>query len=119
MSFFSNYLHELTLESRLIRYYNQIKENYVKDATALKLRVVSLNYTLPSSLLAKTNVIKKVTIGVIGRNLFTVLPNEQYRFSDPEFRNTRDTDDANGIGIGGYMTSPPTRSFGFSVNVEF
>lgn len=99
--------------------YNQIKENYVKDATAIKLRVVSLNYTLPSSLLAKTKVIEKVTIGIIGRNLFTVLPNEQYRFSDPEFRNTRSTDAANGIGIGGYMTSPPTRSFGFSVNVEF
>jgi hypothetical protein len=100
-------------------HYNQIKENYVKDATAIKLRELSLNYTLPASWLTKSKVFKKVNVGLVARNVFTVLPNEKYKFSDPEFRNTRSTDAANGIGIGGYTTSPPTRSFGFSVNVEF
>ncbi|MBI9057071.1 MAG: SusC/RagA family TonB-linked outer membrane protein [Labilibaculum sp.] len=100
-------------------HYNQIKENYVKDATAFKIRELALNYTFPKSLLNKTNFVNKVTVGFVARNLWTSLPKQKYRFSDPEFRNTRSTDAANGIGIGGYLTSPPTRSFGFNVNVEF
>ena len=34
-------------------YYN-VKENYVRDATAFKIRELALNYTLPSSILNKT-----------------------------------------------------------------
>jgi outer membrane receptor protein involved in Fe transport len=99
-------------------HYNQIKENYVKDASAFKLREVSVSYTLSNDILDKTP-FTKLTVGAVGRNLFTYFPNEQYRFSDPEFRNTRSSDSSNGIGIGGYLSPPPTRSFGFSVNVEF
>jgi len=98
-------------------HYNQIKENYVKDATAFKVREVALNYTLPKNLLNKLKYVNKVTIGFVGRNLFTSLPKQKYRFSDPEFKNTGNP--ANAVGIGGYLTSPPTRSFGFNVNVEF
>ncbi|VAX36594.1 Outer membrane TonB-dependent transporter, utilization system for glycans and polysaccharides (PUL), SusC family, partial [hydrothermal vent metagenome] len=98
--------------------FNEIKENYVKDATTFKIREVSLGYNVPRSLLEKTKIVQKLTVGVIARNLWTRLP-EENRFSDPEFRNTRDTDDGNGIGIGGYLQSPPTRSLGFSVNIEF
>jgi TonB-linked SusC/RagA family outer membrane protein len=98
--------------------YNEIKENYVKDATALKLREVAVNYTLPRSLLAKT-VINKLTVGFVGRNLVTFLP-EENRFSDPEFNNfSEGTYRPNSIGIGGYMQSPPTRSYGFNLNIEF
>jgi TonB-linked SusC/RagA family outer membrane protein len=99
--------------------YNVIKENYVKDASAFKIRELSLNYSLPKSLLDNAGFISKVTLGVVARNVLTIFPKEKYIFSDPEFRNTRSTDDPNGIGIGGYFASPPTRSFGFSVNVEF
>lgn len=98
--------------------YNVIKENYVKDATAFKIRELSVNYTLPRSIVSKTGVLNKLTVGFLARNLLTVLP-EENRFSDPEFKNTRSTDDPNGIGIGGYFQSPPTRSFGFNLNVEF
>ncbi|MFV0268176.1 MAG: SusC/RagA family TonB-linked outer membrane protein, partial [Draconibacterium sp.] len=97
--------------------YNDVKSNYVKDATALKMRELAINYDLPANLLGRTP-LQKVTIGFIGRNLLTWLPAEN-RFSDPEFNNTRDTDDPNSIGIGGYFQSPPTRSYGFSLNVEF
>jgi hypothetical protein len=34
------------------------------------------------------------------------------RFSDPEFNNSN----SNAIGVGGYFQSPPTRSYGFSLN---
>ena len=97
--------------------YNDVKSNYVKDATALKMRELAINYELPANLLSKTP-LQKVTVGFIGRNLLTWLPAENM-FSDPEFNNTRSTDDPNSIGIGGYLQSPPTKSLGFSLNVEF
>lgn len=98
--------------------YNEIKENYVKDATAFKIREVALNYTFPQSLLSKFDFVKKLTIGLVSRNTLTVLAPGPV-FSDPEFRNTGSTDDQNGIGIGGYRQSPPTRSYGVHLNVEF
>ncbi len=107
--------------------YNEIKENYVKDATAFKVRELAIRYSVPQSLLSKTKVVEKLSIGFVARNLWVSLPKSQSNFSDPEFRNTRSTtfgtntssDAANGIGIGGYLQGPPTRSFGFSLNVEF
>ncbi|MGA1225641.1 MAG: SusC/RagA family TonB-linked outer membrane protein [Tamlana sp.] len=93
--------------------YNEIKENYIKDATAFKIREVALNYTLPSTILQNVPV-HSVRIGLVGRNLFTWLPKEN-KFSDPEFNNSN----SNAIGIGGYFQSPPTKSVGFNINVEF
>jgi len=97
--------------------YNDIKENYVKDASAFKIREIALNYTLPSNLTEKTKVFQKITVGVIARNLLTIFPNEKYIFSDPEFKNAGTG--SNIVGVGGYTTSPPTQSFGFNVNIEF
>ena len=93
--------------------YNNVKSNYVKDATALKLRELAVSYELPANLVNKTP-LKKVSLGFIGRNLVTWLPADNH-FSDPEFNNNND----NRIGIGGYFQSPPTKSLGFSLNVEF
>lgn len=93
--------------------YNAIKENYVRDATALKLREVALNYRLPQEFLEST-FINKLTVGLVGRNLITWLP-EENRFSDPEFQGQS----GNAIGISGFFQSPPTRNYGFSINVEF
>ncbi|HAX96390.1 MAG TPA: hypothetical protein DCY35_07715 [Prolixibacteraceae bacterium] len=93
--------------------YNDVKSNYVKDATALKLRELAVTYELPASLVRKTP-LSKVSLGFIGRNLLTWLPADN-RFSDPEFNNTN----SNAIGVGGYFQSPPTKSLGFSLNVEF
>jgi len=107
--------------------YNNIKENYVKDATAFKIREVSFTYDLPSKYL-DNSLVHSLRIGFVGRNLFTWLPAES-SFSDPEFKNniSRSRTAAgnvvavpdNAIGIGGYLTGPPTKSIGFSVNVEF
>jgi len=93
--------------------YNNVKSNYVKDASAAKIRELAVNYSLPSKLLAKAPV-SKVTVGFIARNPFTWLPPSN-AFSDPEFNNTNN----NAIGIGGYFQSPPTKSYGFTVNIEF
>jgi TonB-linked SusC/RagA family outer membrane protein len=97
--------------------YNEIKENYVKDATAFKIRELALNYNFSKKSLEKTP-LKSFRIGLVGRNILTLLPKEN-RFADPEFNNTRSDDPANAIGVGGYLQTPPTTSYGFSVNVEF
>ena len=94
--------------------YNEIKENYIKDATSLKIREVSLGYKFPAEVLGNDSFLKSARISLIARNLFTWLP-EENRFSDPEFNNSN----SNAIGVGGYFQSPPTRSFGFNVNLEF
>lgn len=93
--------------------FNEVKSNYVKDASAAKIRELAVNYSLPAKLLAKAPV-SKVSIGFIARNPFTWLP-EENRFSDPEFNNTN----SNVIGVGGYFQGPPTKSYGFTVNIEF
>ena len=92
--------------------YNDVKENYVKDATAFKLRELAISYRLPKSITKKMGV-NRLTIGFVGRNLLTTLP-EENNFADPEFNNST----GNGFGIGGYFTSPPTRSIGFNINIE-
>ena len=96
--------------------YNEIKENYVRDATALKIREIAVSYTLPSKYLDRTP-LKKLTIGLVGRNLLTWLPKEN-RFADPEFSNNNGPA-GNGVGIGGYFQGPPTKSYGLNVNIEF
>jgi hypothetical protein len=93
--------------------YNNVKENYIKDATALKVREIVFSYTLPQNLLSKTP-LQKVTVGLIARNFFTKLPAEN-SFSDPEFNNTN----GNAVGMSGYFQSPPTKSFGVNINIEF
>ena len=93
--------------------YNDVKSNYVKDATAFKIREVSLSYALPQEYLTDI-FFSRVSFGVVGRNVFTRLP-EENRFSDPEFNNTN----SNAIGIGGYFQAPPTKTWGFNVNLEF
>ncbi|HKK64072.1 MAG TPA: SusC/RagA family TonB-linked outer membrane protein [Bacteroidales bacterium] len=93
--------------------YNEVKSNYVKDASAAKIRELAVNYSLPAKLLANAPV-SKVSVGFIARNPFTWLP-EENRFSDPEFNNTN----SNVIGVGGYFQGPPTKSYGFTVNIEF
>jgi TonB-linked SusC/RagA family outer membrane protein len=95
--------------------YNVVKENYVRDATALKLREVAINYRVPQSLFQNT-AISKLSLGLVGRNLVTWLP-EENRFSDPEFNNS--FANSNTQGVSGYLQSPPTRSYGFNVNIEF
>ncbi|MGI5913412.1 MAG: SusC/RagA family TonB-linked outer membrane protein [Bacteroidales bacterium] len=97
--------------------YNNVYENYVYDASALKLREVAISYDLPASILKKTP-LSKVSIGFTGRNLLTFLPAENC-YSDPEFQGTESALSNNAVGMGGYYQSPPTKTYGVTLNVEF
>lgn len=88
--------------------YSGIDENFVYDATALKLREVSLNYDFPSKVL-KNSFLTGLSLGVSGRNLFTVLPKANRGYNDPEV----------GTGLEDFSQTPPTRLYSFSINVIF
>lgn len=87
------------------------RENYLYDASFIKLREVKIGYSLPSSLFANT-FINGVNVALVGRNLAILhknIPNV-----DPE--------SAYGSGnIQGFENGqhPSTRTVGFSVNVKF
>lgn len=94
--------------------YSKIDENYVGDATFLKLRELSLTWTVPMGLFGKQNVIKGASVGVSGRNLFMWLPKSN-EFTDPEFNFST----GNAIGISDATVYPPTRIIGFNISLTF
>ncbi|MDN3492676.1 SusC/RagA family TonB-linked outer membrane protein [Winogradskyella bathintestinalis] len=93
--------------------YNEVKENYVTDATTLKLREVSLSYTFNQDTLEKLG-LDALTLSLFGRNLVTWRPADNV-YTDPEFNFTT----GNAVGVGTQSQTAPTRQFGASVNLTF
>jgi TonB-linked SusC/RagA family outer membrane protein len=85
--------------------YSQEGMPYVTSADFWKLREVALTYALPMQWFGKQDVLKKLDVSLIGRNLFMWRPGTN-KWSDPEF-----STNANGNAVG-YSTeyqTPPTR----------
>lgn len=85
---------------------------FVYDASYVKLREVSLSYTLPNDLLKNSKFIKGATISAIGRNLWLIwssVPN-----IDPESTYSI----SNGQGYE-YGSLPQRRSLGFNIKLNF
>lgn len=94
--------------------YTETAENFVVDADAVKIREVSLAYSLPSKLLNRSG-IQALTIGVNLRNAFTWLTKENRGYADPE--SAFSTGNGNGFAfVGSY---PETRTYGCTLNVTF
>lgn len=90
---------------------SRASENFVYDASFVKLRQVSLEYDLPAKLMAKTP-LKNVAVSFVGRNLAIL-----YRKTDnidPE--SSYSSGNAQGID---QFAMPGTRSYGFNVRVTF
>jgi TonB-linked SusC/RagA family outer membrane protein len=90
---------------------DNIEEEYTYDASFIKLRNVSLGYSLPQSVL-KHSFIKGLTISLVGRNLAILLkhiPN-----IDPESNLTSTVEQ--GVEYNPY---PAIRQLGFNLNVKF
>ena len=107
-----------TTAASYITFWNNMRgitENSVLDATAFQLRELSLRYDVTSELLEKT-FITNASISVVGRNILTVLPEENRGYNDPESNFTA-TGNAQGVSTTGQY--PPTRSYGIGLNVSF
>jgi TonB-linked SusC/RagA family outer membrane protein len=104
--------------SALTQFYSNsvanIDENNVLDATAFKLREVALKYEFSSKMLDKTP-LTGLSLSVVGRNLLTVLPGENRGYADPE--SNFSSGNAQGLSTTGQY--PPTKTYGFSVNLTF
>jgi TonB-linked SusC/RagA family outer membrane protein len=88
-----------------------VGEAFAYDADNIRLRQLTLSYSLPKALISKTP-FKSVSASVFGRNLFFLSKSAPF---DPEIAlNTG----LNGQGIDFYSL-PTTRQMGFSLNVGF
>ncbi len=81
----------------------------VFDATAYRLREVSLTYQLPASVLSRTP-FGSASIGVSGRNLWFYAPHAP---GDPEL-NTQGAGNIQGLDLNG---APNTRNYGFNLRI--
>lgn len=91
---------------------NGVTEYYMYDATNVRLRELSLGYSLPQSLLAKGQFIKEVQLSFVARNLFFLYKKAPF---DPDA--VLSTGNSNqGIDVFGV---PTTRSMGFNVKLSF
>ncbi len=93
--------------------YREIDENFIVDATAFKCREIALSYTFGEKMLQNT-FISSLSVGFNARNVFMILPKENRNYSDPEFSTFSRIP---GINTGN--EAPPTRTYGFNVNITF
>jgi len=91
---------------------NPITEAYIFDATNARLREVSLGYSLPRSILAKTP-FASVKASFVARNLFMIYHKTKGYDPDAGFSNSSSVQ-----GIE-FASMPTMRSLGFNINVSF
>jgi len=94
--------------------YAETAENFVLDATAFKVRELSLSYAFPSDIIERAG-LTSLRLGVNARNPFMILPKENRNYSDPE--QSRSSGNDQGLAATGQY--PQTRTYGFSVNLTF
>ena len=88
-----------------------IAEAFMYDSSFVKLRELSLGWNLPSKWLSKTP-LKSVRVSAVGRDLFYLFKNAPV---NPESAISRE-DYTQAFEFG---STPPTRTFGFSLNIKF
>nr|WP_068889864.1 SusC/RagA family TonB-linked outer membrane protein [Pedobacter panaciterrae] len=89
-------------------------QDRIIDRTYLKLRDVTLGYTLPKEISRKIGV-NRAMITVYGRNILTWLPKQNITI-DPEVSNFGNDLSSE---FGEFRTGPSTRNYGVSLNLTF
>lgn len=100
--------------------YREIDENFVVDATAFKCRELALSYSFNEKAL-KNTFLSSLTVGLNARNVFMILPKENRNYTDPEFTaiTASNVGSGNNVGLSSSNIAPPTRSYGFNINITF
>ncbi len=98
--------------------YERITDVWVQDGSYLRLKNVSISYSVPNKLLAKTKVIRGIRATFSGQNLATLT---EYKGYDPEVgayvgRDASSNNQAIGLDYGRY---PLTPMYTFAINVNF
>jgi TonB-dependent starch-binding outer membrane protein SusC len=93
--------------------FNEDVTSYVQGASFLKLRELTLSYTLPTALVHTVRAVKGAHVSLSGRNLITVT---KYPGLDPEVSNFGAQQIGRGIDVTPY---PPARSYFVSLDLDF
>ncbi len=88
-----------------------ITEEFVYNASFIKLRELSVGYTFPRSILGNT-FIKSLSVSLVGRNLWTIMKHTPNIDPESAYNNAN----GQGLELNGY---PVTRNIGFNLNVKF
>jgi len=89
-------------------WYRMNGESNIFDLSFIKLRELSIGYSLPQENLKRMgNTFKSVSINLIGSNLFMI---SKFPYADPDIGNG---------GTGNQLQFPSTRNIGFNLNVKF
>jgi TonB-linked SusC/RagA family outer membrane protein len=91
--------------------YRQPTAGFVYDASYIKLREASINYTLPKTFVSKLKYFKGIDVALSGRNLWIIDKNIPY--ADPE--ESMSAGNLQGYQVGAY---PTTRTFTFNVKLR-
>jgi len=95
-------------------YYRGASEKFIENASWVRLRSAGLSYTLPAGWLKPTHTISGATVSFTGNNLWL---HTKYTGFDPETSSASAS--SNGADSFAGFTYPATRSFLFSVNLQF
>jgi len=90
----------------------QRSERWVEDASYVRVKNITLGYTLPSNLLEKYG-ISRVKVYGSATNMFTIT---KYTGYDPEVSSFNDNDAQIGIDLGTY---PTAKTITFGINLTF
>jgi len=91
---------------------NNIAEEFMYDASFIKLRELSLAYSIPQSFFGKSKLVKGITVSLVGRNLWTIMKHTDNIDPESAYNNSN----GQGLELNGY---PTTRNVGFNLNVKF
>lgn len=94
---------EVSYETYMRSYYGSNKPNVLDKKTFIKLREVSIGYSVPKNICEKIKM-KSADVSVVGQNL--LMWTKDFRFSDPDV----DTENIN---------SPSVRYVGFNIQLNF
>jgi len=94
-------------------YYRAASENFVEDASWVRLRTLSLGYSVPVALVQKTKILQGASITFSGNNLWL---STKYSTFDPESSSTNSGSVSDGFAG---FTYPATRNYILSVNLNF
>ncbi|HEV9037252.1 MAG TPA: SusC/RagA family TonB-linked outer membrane protein, partial [Puia sp.] len=90
---------------------DHIAEEFVYDASFIKLRSAVLTWTAPPGML-KTKIVKGLSFSAVGRNLAILMKHVPNVDPESSINNTN----GQGLELSGY---PATRSWGFNMNIKF